>query len=74
MPNYINCSPAPWEDIPTKAALKRAMKDKPDTTEFRDTDGRTLTIREIPDNSVLSVTNHPKRSWFATVTKAGKVT
>jgi hypothetical protein len=68
---YINCSPAPWENISTKKGLKDAIASKGAKVEFRDTNGRTLTIGEVPPGTILSVTNHPKRSWFANVTMKG---
>jgi hypothetical protein len=76
---YVNAHPAPWEGISSKKDLKAKMAEKGGKVEFSLQDmeygfGTTATIQELPAGSALTVTNHPKRSWFATVTlEHGKV-
>lgn len=67
MAEYISASPRSWTGITTKKALKAKCTPH---TEFclhladRDTTG---SLAELPAGTKLSVTNHPKRTWFATV-------
>lgn len=76
---YVNAHPAPWENISSKKSLKDEMVRKEGKVEFHLQDmefgfGTTATIQELPAGVALTVTNHPKRSWFATVTYSdGKV-
>lgn len=66
---YFNGYPAVYENIKTKKDLKERMATNP-VCDFRITDMGVegyATIYELPRGAKLSVTNHPKRSWFATI-------
>lgn len=72
MPEFMNAHPAEWEDIKTKKELKGKCTP---TTEFYVHgawgDGGPkngyMTPKELSPGTKLSVTNYPKRTWFATV-------
>lgn len=70
MSTYMSAHPASWENIKTKKDLKERVKEKGDRVEFHVShmmqEGLS-TLAELPPGTILQVTNHPKRSWFASV-------
>lgn len=74
---YVSASPAVYSRVKTKKDLKQAAKEG-FNAELQVTDlefgSGIVGLNEIPEDWAVTVTNHPKRSWFATVTrKNGKV-
>jgi len=61
----------------SKKEFKEAIKDKPERVRIEDPSvfaPRTFFATHIKEGETIYVTNHPKRSWFANVTrKKGKL-
>ena len=61
---------------PTKKAFKEAVRDNPHRVMLDDPsifDPISGSVEEIMSKrSMITVTNHPKRSWFAQITKSDK--
>ena len=62
--------------ILTNVKTKKELMAKPEHAMFKDPsvykpicDGFGFTFADLPLNETVYVTNHPKRSWFAQVTR-----
>ena len=75
MTTYVEAFPAVYSRVHTKKDLKAAAAEgfnaelvpQPPLGNGRSVIG----LNELPEEWVVQVTNHPKRSWFATVTRRG---
>lgn len=67
---YVSASPASYSRVKTKKDLKQAAKEG-FNAEMVVTDmtlgSGVMGLNEIPFDIKLTVTNHPKRTWFANV-------
>lgn len=75
---YVSAYPASYSRVKTKKDLKQAAAEGFNAElHVEDPFGLgsgIMGIMEIPDDVVLNVTNHPKRTWYASVKKVnGKV-
>lgn len=70
---YVSAFPASYSKIKTKKDLKQAVKDGFNAEmQVEDPEGigsGIMGINEIPEDIILTVTNHPKRTWFANVSR-----
>jgi hypothetical protein len=78
MTRYVSAWPVSYSRVKTKRDLKAAAKEgfnaEMQIQDMQLGDG-VMGLNEIPEDIVLVVTNHPKRTWFANVTRTGdKVT
>lgn len=73
---YVSGYPASYSRVKTKADLKRAAKEGFNAElHIEDPLGigsGIMGLNEIPEDIAVTVTNHPKRTWFATVTRKGE--
>jgi hypothetical protein len=75
MTTYVEAYPAVYSRVHTKKDLKAAAAEgfnaelvpQPPLGNGRSVIG----LNELPEEWVVQVTNHPKRSWFATVRRQG---
>lgn len=75
---YVSAHPASWTRVTSKTELKEAAKEgfnaEMNVVDPLGIGVGIMGLNEIPDDIILVVTNHPKRSWFANVEKKnGKV-
>ena len=80
MARYVSAYPASYSRVKTKKDLKLAAQEG-FNAEMVVVDPMGLGegimgLNEIPTDIILNVTNHPKRSWYATVSRSadGRVT
>jgi hypothetical protein len=78
MTRHVSAWPAVYSRVKTKKDLKQAAKEGFNAElHIEDPLGigsGIMGLNEIPEDISVTVTNHPKRTWFATVTrKDGKV-
>lgn len=73
---YVSAYPASYSRVKTKKDLKQAAKDgfnaEMVVVDPLGIGEGIMGLNEIPENIILNVTNHPKRSWYATVTRDEK--
>jgi hypothetical protein len=72
---YVSAYPASYSRVKTKADLKRAAKEgfnaEMHVEDPMGLGSGIMGLNEIPEDIALTVTNHPKRTWFATVIRVG---
>lgn len=73
---YVSAYPASYSRVKTKKDLKEAAK-QGFNAELHIEDplgigSGIVGLNEIPEDLIVTVTNHPKRSWYATVTRKGE--
>jgi hypothetical protein len=73
---YVSAYPASYSRVKTKKDLKQAAAEGFNAEMVvQDPLGLgsgVMGLNEIPEDITLTVTNHPKRTWFANVTRKGE--